>query len=118
MKPVIVFYRMGGFAGVSERWTVYPDGRVVAADGVEKRAAPEQVAALLAEIDRLGFFGLASNYGLGSPCRDCFSCEISVVGPGGSPKTVVAVQGAGDTPPEFLQVVEAIERLLAGLQNR
>lgn len=76
--PVIVYERSGGIAGVREKWTVYPDGRVVTQAGRERRLAPEAVEALVAELERAGVFRLDNEYGVGGSCRDCFTATLTV----------------------------------------
>src|SRR3990170_256215 len=43
----IVYERNGGLAGISEEWTIYPDGRILSDQGEEYLVSPERVSSLL-----------------------------------------------------------------------
>jgi hypothetical protein len=90
----ILFQRSGGIAPSELQWAIYSDGRVVTGEGEEKLVAADRVQALLGEIDRLGY-------------------RITV-NDGGRVKTVTAVEGAADTPDTVLQIIDAINSLVAG----
>ena len=109
---VIILRRSGGLAGVSDEWTIYADGRIVAGDQTEQQVTPDQVSLLLAGIEALGFFDLEDSYGRGSTCNDCFTYELTVRS-GEQVKTVTAVDGAADTPAELLQIVQMITGLVS-----
>lgn len=111
-EPVIILKRGGGLAGVSDQWTIYADGRIVAGDQTEQQVTPDQVSLLLAGIEALGFFDLEDSYGRGSTCNDCFTYELTVRS-GQQVKTVTAVDGAADTPADLLQIVEMITGLVS-----
>ena len=64
---VIIYQRSGGLTGISEQWTVYPDGRITSAQGPEYRVSPEHVSSLLKEIESSGFFEMSENSGRFSP---------------------------------------------------
>ena len=115
-EPVIVFKRGGGFAGVSEEWTVYADGRVIPAGGAVHTLPAETVSTLLAGIEALGFFEMNDAYGRGGVCNDCFLYEISVTH-AGQTKTVNTRDAAPDAPPELGQVLDKITVLLTSLPD-
>jgi hypothetical protein len=74
--PAICFERTGGFAGVSERFSIYADGRVVNEKGREQKIPPETV-----ERFRHRFEALRSpkgNQPRRSQCRDCYQYRITV----------------------------------------
>ncbi len=110
----IIYKRSGGFAGVHEQWTVYPDGRIVAGDGRQWRVTPEQVEQLLAEIEALGFFEMSGRYMPLNMCCDRFAYEITVRR-GDTVKTITTIDAAPDTPPELWRVIDEINRLVSGL---
>jgi hypothetical protein len=87
---------------------------VVTGKGEETAVAADQVQALLAEIEGLGFWELQDSYGLSAVCNDCYSYRITV-NDGGKVKTVVAVEGAADTPDTVLEIIDAINALLPSL---
>ena len=110
----ILFQRSGGILPSDLQWAIYPDGRVVTGKGEETAVAADQVQALLAEIEGLGFWELQDSYGLSAVCNDCYSYRITV-NDGGKVKTVVAVEGAADTPDTVLEIIDAINALLPSL---
>ena len=110
----ILFQRSGGILPSDLQWAIYPDGGVVTGKGEEKSVAADQVEALLAEIKGLGFFDLQDSYGLSAVCNDCYTYRITV-NDGGQVKTVIAVEGAADTPDAVLEIIDAINGLLSGL---
>jgi hypothetical protein len=93
----LVLGRSGGFAGTSEQWTVYTDGRVEASDGGRWQVAPEKIAQLVAEIERLGFFELAGRYVPLDTCCDRFTYELSVRS-GERTHTITALEAAPNAP--------------------
>ena len=101
-EAVIEFHRSGGFAGISESWAIYADGRIVPSDGSVQHMSPDQVTALVEEISDAGFFDLADSYLPKNTCCDMFFYEITVRHEGQS-KTVETMDGFEDIP-EALQV--------------
>jgi hypothetical protein len=112
----IVYERSGALAGISERWTIYTDGRIVSDQGQEYSVPPERVSSLLSEIESLGFFEMSDTSGRFSPCRDCFTYRITVSNHG-RVRAVMAVDAATDTPAEFWQILERITDLVASLEQ-
>ncbi len=74
----IVYSRSGGFAGTSDSWTVYGDGRYLSNDGSEFMLDTGKLAALLAELDSLGFFDLEIKSDPFSSCADCFTYQLAI----------------------------------------
>ncbi|HEX9676002.1 MAG TPA: hypothetical protein VGA07_08480 [Anaerolineales bacterium] len=107
----IIYERSGGFAGITERWMIYRDGRVVSGEGREYAAEPEKVEALLSEIEQSGFFGWQQASGLPGLCRDCFVHSITLA-TDGRPKTLSADDGSNDAPAKFWELVDSIRRFL------
>jgi hypothetical protein len=110
-KPVVIFSRGGGIAGVSDMWTIYADGTVVSADGTREAVAPAEVEALLAGLEGLGFFEMQDAYGRDNQCADCFQYSITVVRDGVE-KTVTTIDAASDAPQELGQAIELIRKVL------
>jgi len=108
---VIVYQRSGGFAGVHEQWTVYPDGRITASDGREWQVAPERVEQLLADIEALGFFEMSGRYMPLNTCCDRFTYEITVRS-GDRVHTATTIDAASNTPAELWRVIDEISRLV------
>jgi len=109
----ILFQRSGGLLPSDLQWAVYPDGRVVTGKGEEKSIPAGQLQALLAELKSLGFFELRDSYGLSAVCNDCYTYRITV-NDGEQVKTVIAVEGAADTPDTVLEIIDALNTFLSG----
>ncbi len=99
-SPIIVYQREGGITGKSEKWTIYPTGRVVAGDGTEWQVAAEQVKPLFDLVESPEFQNLKNSYPAANTCNDCYTHTLTVYHQG-EPKTVTFVEGTG--LPEVLQ---------------
>jgi len=108
---VIVLERSGGFAGTTEKYTIYPDGRVVAPNGEESMMAEEDVNTLLKDIEDMGFFEMKGSYGMLSTCNDCYTYTLTVQA-NGEVHTVSAVEGVSGTPDEFWQIIDEVNQLV------
>jgi hypothetical protein len=111
---VIIYQRSGGFVGISEEWTFYPDGRIISIDETEYNLPAEQVMLLLDEIESLGFFDMSDSGSLFSNCRDCFSYHLTVRS-GEQFNSISMVDGASDTPDQLWEIVEKIDKVLRSL---
>jgi hypothetical protein len=111
---VIIYQKSGGFAGVMEEWTIFPDGRIVSGDGHEYLLAEEQISVSLSEIENLGFFEISGPGQLLTDCRDCFTYKITVSA-GGRTKVVNAVDDQSDPTEAIWAVINVIENLLSDL---
>jgi hypothetical protein len=114
-EAAIVYRRSGGFAGVSEQWTIYPDGRITASDGRAWQVKPEQVEQLVDDIQTLGFFKMKGRYVPLNTCCDRFTYEITVRR-GDRVHTVVTIDAAPDAPVALWQALEKVSSLLVDLQ--
>ena len=110
----IIYQRSGGIAGLVEEWRIYFDGRVVSAQGIEHQVPAEEVSALLAEIEALGFFEMRDSGGLSSICADCFSHEITVSN-GGKLNRLTVAGGNYDPQDPRWQIVQVIGDFLSAL---
>ncbi|MCC7361355.1 MAG: hypothetical protein IT317_17850 [Anaerolineales bacterium] len=114
----VVFTRGGGITGQAQTWTIYTDGtiKLAAGDGAAAQAltgvTAEQVSALLAGLDALGFFDLSDAYGADDPCADCYHYSLTVTSTGRA-KTVTTHDAARDAPPELEQALGLVKALLA-----
>lgn len=110
----IIYGRSGGIAGISEMWMIFPDGRVVSADGKVFAVPAVEVSALLAEIEDLGFFEISNPSGLPGTCADCFVHQITVNN--GERLNSITVQGRISDPEDpRLKILEIISELLSSL---
>jgi ribose/xylose/arabinose/galactoside ABC-type transport system permease subunit len=111
---VIVYERNGGTNCIDEVYGIYPDGRIVGDNGVQKVTkqitAPE-VDHLLAFISGLGWFtdNIYSSSHL--PCQVCYTYFTSVTYQGKT-KTVQAVDGGTDAPSEYWLMTGQFSSLL------
>jgi hypothetical protein len=110
--PAVVYEKSGGFAGISEKWTIFTSGKIVGQQGEAYQVDAERVTQLVDEIQAAGFFELEANYGKFTKCRDCFNYQVQVVRQG-QRMTVVSTGTAEEMPKAFTAAVEKIEALLA-----
>lgn len=113
-RPAIVLEQSGGLQGLDERWSIYSDGRVESSTGQSLIVPAQQVRAAMNAIHELGFFDLQDSYGQSGTCNDCITNRITMT-VGTVTKTVTAVDGASDTPPEVGQIVFLIRELVTGV---
>lgn len=113
---VIIYERSGGFAGIMQTYEIYADGRIVIRDGdteIETRVSPSDVQTALIRIEELGFFDLPAPFGPVSAFADRIVHTITVKRDG-RPVTVRTVDGATDEPAGLRDVIEVLNRLVAG----
>ena len=108
---VITFARTGGIAGISELWSIYPDGRVLGVAGEEGRIPADEVSQLLAEIEAAGFFEWAPRPRSLQSCADCFTYSITVEFQG-KINRVTLVDGESGAPEEAWAILERILEIL------
>jgi hypothetical protein len=110
-NTIIVYQREGGFAGRSEKWTIYQTGRIVAGDGTEWQVPADQVAPLFKLIESPVFGELNEKYAPSGVCNDCFTHVLTVYGPG-EPQSVTFIDGA-DIPETLQQVLTGLNTAIA-----
>ena len=110
-NTIIVYQREGGFTGQSEKWTIYPTGRIVAGDGTEWQVLAEQVAPLFTLVESPGFADLNEKYEPAGACDDCYEHTLTVYGQG-EPQTVTFIEGA-NVPAHLLQMLSEINKAIA-----
>ena len=115
-EAVIEFHRSGGFAGISERWAIYADGRIVPSDGSVQHMSPDQLAVLVEEISEAGFFDLADSYLPKNTCCDMFFYEITVRHEGQS-KTVETMDGFEEIPEALQFALQKLNFLLSSNES-
>ena len=114
---VIIYERTGEATCVDEVWSIYPDGRLVGENGsirIDETVTSEEISALLAEIEELGFFDLESTEH--TACRECFAYQITV-SHGDQRKTVSAIDGGTDTPGAYWKVFAKIKGLVPDFEE-
>jgi hypothetical protein len=100
---VVAYERNGGLDCVDELYAIYPDGHITADNGtqkVEKQLTAAEVDQLLTDISTLGWFTDNMYSTSHTPCGQCFTYFTSVAYKGQS-KTVQAVDGGTDAPPNY-----------------
>jgi hypothetical protein len=100
---VITYERNGGKNCIDELYAVYPDGRIMADNGlqqIEKQVSPEEVEQLLSFIDEQGWYTDTMYSTSHIPCGVCYQYFTTVVYQG-QEKTVEAVNGGTDAPAEY-----------------
>ena len=104
---VIRYQRSGGIAGRVSTWTIYASGRIVDGAGVETKADPAKLAALLAIARNPKTLALTSPPG--RACPDCFSYTVTIQTSG---KTVTLVTyDAVANPPELDALLLALSEV-------
>jgi len=104
---VVTLKRTGGFAGLSNEWRFYADGRLVKNGADDKMLQPAQVEALLETIRAAGFFQLEKDKYTAEVCQDCFVYTVTVIDQGGA-KQVVVDDASLQAAPGIEQVIRAI----------
>jgi hypothetical protein len=107
-NTIIVFQREGGFAGRSDKWTIYPTGRIVAGDGTEWQVPAEQVKPLFDLVESAEFWDLSEKYPATGACADCYTYTLTVYQEGKT-KTVTFTDAA-DLPPVLRQTLASINK--------
>jgi len=113
---VIIYERSGGLAGVSERWSIYPDGRIMAGDGREWQVKPEQVKQLISDIEASGFFDLSGQYMPRNPCCDRFTYSL-VVRSDDKVNSVTTMDATPDVPANLGEVLGAVRSFINAAQE-
>jgi hypothetical protein len=111
---VIAYERNGGVKCVDELYAIYPDGRITGDNGTqknEKQATPEDVNKLLANINNLDWFTDNMYSTSHIPCGACYTYFTSVLYKG-QEKTVEAVDGGTDSPPNYWQMTAILDPFL------
>ena len=111
---VLAYERNGGINCIDELYGIYPDGRIVADNGtqkIEKQVTPSDLEKLLSSISDMGWFTDNMYSTSHKPCGACFTYFTSVSYKG-QEKTVQAVDGGTDAPPNYWQMTGILSRIL------
>jgi ribose/xylose/arabinose/galactoside ABC-type transport system permease subunit len=110
----IVYERNGGGACIDELYAIYPDGRITGDNGaktVTKQVTPEEVTALVASIEKLGWFTDDMYSTSHTPCAQCYTYFTDVT-LDGKAKNVQAVDGGTDAPSNYWLVSGKLSAIL------
>ncbi|MBN1580367.1 MAG: hypothetical protein JXA89_06665 [Anaerolineae bacterium] len=110
-KAVLVYQRSGGFAGLSEQWEVFADGRIVTDDGRQAQVPVEKVTALLQMVEELGFFTMTGNYMPRDTCCDRFTYVLTIRN-GDQKNTVQTIDAAPNTPNALWDILDAVNQFI------
>jgi simple sugar transport system permease protein len=113
---VMAYERNGGLNCVDELYAIYPDGRITGDNGtqkIEKQVKPADVDKLLLQIDNYGWFTDNMYSTSHKPCEACFTYFTTVLYKGRE-KTVQAVDGGTDAPPEYWYMTGELTVLIPG----
>jgi simple sugar transport system permease protein len=111
---VVVYEHNGGSNCVDELYAIYPDGKITAEEGtikLEKQVTPADVTKLLLGINDLGWFTDTLYSTEHEPCGQCYTFFLTVADQG-QVKTVKAVNGGTDTPPDYWKVIALIDEII------
>ena len=111
---VIAYERNGGIHCIDELYAIYPNGRITGDNGtqqIEKQVTSADVDKLLSEIDNLEWFTDNMYSTSHIPCGACFTYFTSVSYKG-QEKTVEAVDGGTDAPPNYWQMTALLDLIL------
>ena len=100
---VIAYERNGGLKCIDELYAIYPDGRITGDNGTQKitsQRTASEVDKLLLEINGLEWFTDNMYSTSHVPCGACYTYFTNVLYKGQA-KTVEAVDGGTDAPPNY-----------------
>ncbi|MBN2083764.1 MAG: hypothetical protein JW748_00970 [Anaerolineales bacterium] len=111
---VLTYEKNGGPDCTDVLYVIYSDGRIVGDNGtskIEKQITPEEVQALLAAIDELGWYTDEFYDTWHTRCGQCYGYYITILYDG-QVKTVKGVDGGTDAPTRYWDVVTLIYALV------
>lgn len=108
---VIIYQREGGFAGLSQEWTIYSDGTVYAPGEQELAADPDDIAELLSLSTSAEVSALDGSYVPKDNCCDKNIYTVTITD-GDQEKTIRTTDDA-QQPEELTELLAAIEELIA-----
>ncbi len=113
-RPLIIFNRSGGLAGVDEEWQIYADGHIIDNLGRKLQVSATTVDQLWLSIKDSGFLTFVETYLPKDPCCDRFTYVITVRD-GDNEHTVTTIDQTPGAPPELFDIIQSLNTLLAGL---
>ncbi|MCA9997667.1 MAG: hypothetical protein KDE56_18040 [Anaerolineales bacterium] len=108
---VILYQKSGGFAGVTESWWVYANGRLRDKDGNEWQLPAKEVETFLANSKKLGLTQMQPTYVPDGFCCDQFVYSLIVRHDDGIYQTATA--DGVDAPQELFQLIDEVSMLVA-----
>jgi len=111
---LIAYERNGGTTCLDELYAIYPDGKITGQEGenkIEKQVSPDEVTKLLSGLEGLGWFTDKLYSTEHEPCGTCYTYFLSVSDQG-QVKTVKAVNGGTDAPPDYWKAIALIDEVI------
>lgn len=110
---VVIYEQSGGFLGIHQQWTIYPDGRIQSSDGGRQSVSRLAVADLLRAIEEAGFFDLAPSGLLPGDCADCIVHMLSAAYEG-ELNSVTVVAGLVSDEDPYMAPIRIVNEFLTG----
>jgi hypothetical protein len=92
---LISIERWGGYAGIHEKFSIYPDGRVTDAAGQTQQMPAQALEAIRRRVEALDVPKSCEIRVTGGVCSDCFQYIIILTGPAGKRTLVLEDPMAG-----------------------
>jgi hypothetical protein len=108
---VINYRRSGGFAGVSDEWTVFVDGQVKSAAGQAWQVSAQEISDLVQAAEEAGFFSMQSSYIPKNACCDRFMYHLTIR-LGNQVHTVETIDAAPGMPAELGPLLREVDDAL------
>lgn len=107
----IIYRREGGIAGITQEWTIFPDGRIVGPGDQEMQVPAEEVMLLLANLKEIESLPVQESYVGDDACCDQFIYTITFKVD--NQTTTVQTSDGADHPEEVSLLLANIEDLIA-----
>ncbi len=111
-EPAIIYERTGGYAGLTDHWEIFADGRITNSNGREWAVDSTDVTQLHNEITALGFFSLESRYIPKNECCDRFTYSITVTS-STQTFTITALEQAKAAPDSLWTTLDLVQTFIA-----
>ncbi len=77
--PAIIIDRTGGFAGVDDEVSIFPDGKVLDNSGKVRRIPPADLSRFIHSVEKVGIAAKHETQGkTSSHCSDCFMYAVKI----------------------------------------
>lgn len=110
-EPIMIYERTGGFAGLTEQWEIYADGRIANNNERAWQANPADVTELQADIIALDFFALEASYIPKTACCDRFSYTLTLTY-GTQSHTTTTIEQTESAPDNLWAALDLVQTFL------
>ena len=107
---VITYQREGGFAGITQEWIIFPDGRIIGPGDQEMMVPSKEVIALLAKAAEVESSSLQKSYVPEDACCDQYIYTVIVKV--GDQETMVRTIDGAEQPEQLTSLLSDIENLI------